>query len=141
MPLIGRASTQLQSAKFIEGPTFSKGAWLKHEYAYFVKVPFWGPEIVLAIYIWLVLLFGVIMCHFSFYSMVNTTNQLQIHRFESRWLRHTKKKKYDEGFIFSGHARNQAKDNFSRSTKNTFVDSKSNCIYWCLTLLAYQKDK
>ena len=42
---------------------------------------------------------------------------------------HQKKKKNDEGFIFSAHARNQAKDNFSRSTKNTFVDSKSNCIY------------
>ena len=100
----------------------------------------WGPEIVLVIYTWLVLLFGVIICDFSFYSMVNTINQVQIHRFESKWLRNPNRKN-DEGFIFSSHATNQAKDNFSQSTKNAFVDSKLNCIYWCLTLLAYLKDK
>ena len=143
MPWIGRASTQLQSAKLIDGPTFNKDGWLKLEYVYFVKMPLlkaWNCIGYLYMAGLVILLCRVIMCHFSFYSMVNTINQVQIHRFESKWLRNPNKKN-DEGFIFSSHSTNQAKDNFSQSIKNTFVDSNSNCIYRCLTLLAYQIDK
>ena len=90
MPWIGRASTQLQSAKLIDGPTFNKDGWLKLEYVYFVKMPLlkaWNCIGYLYMAGLVILLCRVIICHFSFYSMVNTINQVQIHRFQSKWLR------------------------------------------------------